>query len=125
MWGIGGQTKGQYCGTMRGAVRVGQTHEPSRSIPIFTQWLRDAVIWDGASAHGSKVMGEVAFERISLPSYSPELNLDERVFEWWRGKIEGEVYASLQHKRYEINRLLRQLNADKLRLQQLIGWRGS
>jgi len=80
------------------------------------------VIWDGASAHRGKAMGEVGFERIFLPPYSPELNPCERVFEWLRGKIEGEVYASLQHKRDEIDRLLRQLNANKLRLQQLIGW---
>lgn len=67
-------------------------------------------------------MGEIGFERVSLPPYSPELNPCERVFEWLRGKIEGEVYASLDHKRHVINQLLRSLNADKLHLQLLIGW---
>jgi transposase len=91
-------------------------------IPIFRKWSPDAVIWDGASAHRGKTMGEVGFERIPLPPYSPELNPCERVFEWLRGKIEGEIYASLQHKRTTIEQYLRQLNADKLRLKQLIGW---
>ena len=67
-------------------------------------------------------MGEISFERISLPPYSTELNPCERVFEWLRGKIEGEVYASLDHKRHVIDQLLRSLNADKLHLGQLVGW---
>jgi transposase len=100
------------------AKRMNQTH----LLPIFKHWLPDAVIWDGASAHGGKAMGEVGFERIPLPPYSPELNPCERVFEWLRGQIEGEVDASLNHKRLVIDQLLRRLNADKLRLQQLIGW---
>jgi transposase len=91
-------------------------------IPIFKKWMPDAVIWDGVSAHRAKAMGEVGFKRIALPSYSPELNPCERVFEWLRAKIEGEVYASLQHKRLRIDLLLRRLNADKSSLQQLIGW---
>lgn len=91
-------------------------------IPIFEKWMPDAVIWDGASAHRGNAMGEVGFARIPLPSYSPELNPCERVFEWLRGKIEGEVYASLQHKRLHIDQLLRRLSADKQRLNQLIGW---
>jgi transposase len=101
------------------ADRMNQTN----LIPIFRKWMPDAVIWDGASAHRGKAMGEVGFERVFLLPYSPELNPCERVFEWLRGKIEGEVYSCLQHKRYVINQLLRRLNADKLRLQQLIGWR--
>ena len=37
-------------------------------------------------------------------------------------KIEGDVYASLQRKQDAINRLLWQLNADNLRLRQLVSW---
>jgi transposase len=91
-------------------------------IPIFEKWMPDAVIWDGASAHRGKAMGEVGFERIFLLPYSPELNPCERVFEWLRAKIEGEVYASLQHKRLRIDQLMHRLNADKAGLRQLIGW---
>lgn len=91
-------------------------------IPIFKKWMPDAVIWDGASAHRGKLMGEVDFERIFLLPYSPELNPCERVFEWLRAKIEGETYCSLQHKRYAIQHHLRRLNAEKFRLKQLVGW---
>jgi len=80
------------------------------------------VIWDGASAHRGKAMGEVGFERIYLLPYSPELNPCERVFEWLRARIEGEVYATLQHKRCEIEHQLRRLNADKGHLKSLIAW---
>jgi len=91
-------------------------------MPVFEAWTPDAVIWDGASAHRGKAMGEVGFARIFLPPYSPELNPCERIFEWLRSKIEGEVYASLQHKRHTITQLLRWLAADKPALQSLIGW---
>jgi transposase len=91
-------------------------------IPIFKKWMPNAVIWDGASAHRGKAMGEVSFERIFLLPYSPELNPCERVFEWLRAKIEGEVYRSLQHKRYTIEQHLRHLSHDKISLEPLIGW---
>jgi transposase len=100
------------------AERINQTN----LIPIFKTWMPDAVIWDGASAHRGKAMGEVGFERIFLLPYSPELNPCERVFEWLRAKIEGEVYKSLQHKRYVIEQHLRRLCHDKGSLKQLVGW---
>lgn len=84
--------------------------------------MPDAVIWDGASAHRGKAMAEVGFEQIFLLPYSPELNPCERVFEWLRAKIEGEVYKSLEHKRHMIERNLRQLNANKNQLKSLIRW---
>lgn len=98
--------------------RMNRTH----LVPIFENWMPDAVIWDGASAHRGKAMGEVGFECIFLPAYSPELNPSERVFEWLRAEIEGEVYRSLQHKRYRIEQHLRCLSNDKDSLRQLIGW---
>ena len=91
-------------------------------IPIFKKWMPDAVIWDGASAHRGKAMGEVGFERIFLLPYSPELNPCEHVFEWLRAKIEGEVYKSIQHKRHVIEQHLRHLSHDKNSLHQLVGW---
>lgn len=91
-------------------------------IPILRQWLPEVVIWEGASAHGGKAMGEVGFERIALPAYSPELNPAERVFEVIRGKIEGTVYPTLAAKRYAIDQILRRLNTDKAQLRSLIGW---
>ena len=91
-------------------------------IPIFRHWSPDAVIWDGASAHRAKAMGELGFKRIALPSYSPELNPAERVFEYIRGKIEGKVYPSLKAKRHAIEQILRRLNRNRSALQTLIGW---
>lgn len=91
-------------------------------IPIFEGWNMDGVVWDGAPAHKGKLMGEVGFERIFLPAYSPELNPAERVFEEVRRQIEGKVYPSLRAKRLAIEHLLRQLKADKARLRRLIGW---
>jgi len=100
------------------AKRMNQTN----LLPIFRRWLPDVVIWDGASAHRGKAMGEIGFGRIFLPPYSPELNPAERVFELIRGEIEGEIYPSLKVKRQAIDHMLRGLNANKLRLRQLIGW---
>jgi transposase len=100
------------------AARMNQTS----LLPIFSLWSPDAVIWDGASAHRGKAMGEIGFRRIVLPPYSPELNPAERVFEWLRAKIEGEVYTSLRHKRLAIDQQLRRLSADKASLDRLIGW---
>lgn len=94
----------------------------SSLMPIFKAWSPDAVIWDGASAHRGKAMGEVGFERVFLPPYSPELNPCERVFEWLRARIEGEVYTTLQRKRCEIEHHLRRLNADRGHLKSLIEW---
>lgn len=39
-----------------------------------------------------------------------------------RARIEGEVYASLKHKRDTINQLLRWLNAGPQYLGPLVGW---
>ena len=91
-------------------------------VPVFAAWTPDAVIWDGAAAHRGKLMGELPFERIALPPYSPELNPPERVFEEIRREIEGMVYPSLRAKQLAIEHFLRQLRADKVRLRQLIGW---
>jgi putative transposase len=101
------------------ADRMNQTN----LIPIFRKWMPDAVIWDGASAHRGKAMSEVGFERIFLLPYSPELNPCERVFEWLRAKIEGEVYKSLQHKRRVIEHYLRRLSCDKYSLRKLVYWK--
>lgn len=100
------------------AARMNQT----QLMPILAHWQPDVVVWDGASAHRGQKMGELDFVRISLPSYSPELNPAERVFEYIRGKTEGEVYPSLQAKRHAIEQILRRLNTDQDRLQQLVGW---
>ena len=91
-------------------------------VPILEQWSMDGVVWDGASSHRGKLMGQVGFARIFLPAYSPELNPAERVFEEIRRQVEGRVYPSLRAKRDAIDHLLRQLRGDKARLKRLISW---
>ncbi len=91
-------------------------------MPIFERWAPEAIVWDGASSHRGNAMGTLGFARISLPSYSPELNPPERIFREIRRKIEGIVYPSLPAKQHAINQFLRRLRADKVRLRRLIGW---
>ncbi len=109
---------------VRGAIRWGwsQGMKQQQLIPVLAEWPVDGVVWDGASSHRGKLMGQVGFARIFLPSYSPELNPAERVFEEVRRHIEGQVYPSLEAKRSAIDHLLRQLRSDKTRLRRLIGW---
>lgn len=91
-------------------------------LPVLAAWSPDAVIWDGASAHRAKRMGDIGFARIFLPSYSPELNPAERIFEELRREIEGQVYPSLKAKRLAIEHYLRRLRANKPQLRQLLDW---
>ena len=88
------------------------------TVDVATGW----VVWDGASSHRGKLMGQAGFARIFLPAYSPELNPAERVFEEVRRRVEGLVYPSLTAKRDAIDHLLRQLKADKTRLKELVSW---
>jgi transposase len=91
-------------------------------MPILEQWPMNGVVWDGASSHRGKLMGQVGFTRIFLPAYSPELNPAERVFRELRRQVEGQVYPSLEAKRKAIEHFLRQLQADRSRLRRLICW---
>ena len=95
----------------RGEIRWGwsQGMKQQQLIPLFDGWPMDGVVWDGASSHRGKQMGQVGFARIFLPAYSPELNPAERVFEEVRRQVEGRVYTSLMAKRDAIDHLLRQL----------------
>ncbi len=109
---------------IRGELHWGwsQRMNQQQLVPIFEQWPMDGVVWDGAPSHRGKLMGRLGFSRIFLPSYSPELNPAERVFEEVRQHVEGEVYPSLEAKRVAIDHLLSQLRPDTARLRQLIGW---
>lgn len=98
--------------------RLNQDH----LLPIFEHWAFETVIWDGATAHRGQAMACLDMQRIFLPSYSPELNPAERIFEELRQHIEGIVYPALYAKQYRIDRFLRRLRADKERLRQLVSW---
>ncbi len=91
-------------------------------LPTLAQWSVDAVIWDSASSHRGKQIGELPFQRIFQPSYSPELNPVERIFEELRRAVEGVIYETLEAKKQVVEAELRQLAADPDRVKSLAGW---
>lgn len=91
-------------------------------VPVIRPWLVDAVIWDKASSHRGKKMGELSFNRIFQPSYSPELNPVERLFEELRRAVEGRIYQTLTAKKQAVENVLQRLAADPEAVKQLAGW---
>lgn len=82
----------------------------------------DAVVWDGAPGHRGSAFDFVDVKRIRQPSYSPELNPAERVFEELRARIEGIVYGSLDAKKAAVETVLSELINDPVRVKRLTGW---
>lgn len=82
----------------------------------------EAIVWDGASSHRSKVTREVGVPLIALPAHSPELNPVERIIEEVRAEIEGVAYESLEAKQAKAEGFLRELQADPDRVRRLAGW---
>ena len=86
----------------------------------------DAVIWDNAPSHKTKLIraaigadnGQVIFP----PPYSPELNPVERIFEYLRDQIEGELYSTIAAKISRVEHVLQSLANDTVALRQLAGW---
>jgi len=81
-----------------------------------------AVVWDGAKSHRSELVHGVGLPLISLPSYSPELNPAERVFEEIRRWIEGKVYGSIKDKVEAVDAYLTSLESKPHRVKALAGW---
>jgi len=90
--------------------------------PALAKWAVDAVIWDRASSHRGKQVGQLPFKRIFQPAYSPELNPAERIFEESRRAVEGAIYETLEAKKQAVEFELRQLAADPQRIKSLVGW---
>ncbi len=82
----------------------------------------EAVVWDGAPSHRDERLSRIELPLIPLPPYSPELNPAERVFEEIRDEIEGRVFATLENKVAAVEAMLRELDADPVRVQRLAGW---
>ena len=92
-------------------------------LPVLERWALEAVVWDRAPSHRAKILGElVPTKRVFLPSYSPELNPAERVFEEVRRRVEGKVYEELGAKRGEAESYLRELRAAPERVRSMCGW---
>jgi len=90
--------------------------------PVLTEWELECLVWDGAPSHKGKQLAELETTRVALPSYSPELNPAERVFEEIRARVEGKVYASLAAKQAEVEIYLKELDGDPERVKRLCGW---
>ncbi len=90
--------------------------------PVLQRWALEAVVWDKAPSHRAKSLTEIGTARVFLPSYSPELNPAERVFEEVRSRVEGKLYESLHDKRREAESYLKELAADPERVKGLCGW---
>jgi transposase len=91
--------------------------------PVLQEWQLPCVVWDSAPSHKGKQVTTLAMAQVALPSYSPELNPAERVFEEVRARVEGVVYASLQAKQAAAEAYLQELAAAPERVKQLCGWR--
>ncbi len=81
----------------------------------------EAVVWDGAPRHRDERLSRIELPLLPLPPYSPELNPAERVFEEIRDEIEGRVFATLEDKVAAVEAMLRELDADPVRVQRLAG----
>jgi transposase len=86
----------------------------------------DAVVWDNVRSHKTqgvrKTMAEAGGALIYQPPYSPELNPVERIFEYVRDRVEGELYASVEAKGARVERVLSELAQDEATLRRLADW---
>ncbi len=91
-------------------------------LAVLSEWALEGLIWDKAPSHRAKSLRELATKRVFLPSYSPELNPAERIFEEVRRRVEGRVYDSIKAKQAEVESYLRELSVDREREKRLCGW---
>jgi hypothetical protein len=91
-------------------------------LPVLSEWALEGLIWDKAPSHRAKSLRELPTKRVFLPSYSPELNPAERIFEEVRRRVEGRAYESIGAKQAEAESYLRELGADRERVKRLCGW---
>jgi len=96
----------------------------ARTLVEATQSETDlaALVWDRAPSHRDATVRAVGLPLIEQPSYAPELNPAERVFELLRAEIEGVVYQSLEDKVAAVEVILEELDAEPERIKSLTGW---
>lgn len=88
-------------------------------------WRADglaALVWDSAPSHRAALVRAVGLPLVALPSYAPELNPAERIFEELRRAVEGFVYADIEAKVAAVDAVLADLAADPARVRRLVGW---
>jgi hypothetical protein len=92
---------------------------------VVKQWTSEGVevlVWDRARGHRGAAYTEVDVKLIEQPAYSPELNPAERVFEYLRDKVEGEVYGTMAAKKAAVEAELEKLAAIPDKVKSLAGW---
>ena len=82
----------------------------------------DIVVWDNASSHDEASVLEIGVPLIHQPTYAPELNPAERVFEELRKELDGLTFRRLEDKVALVEQVLRNWTADPAKIQQLCGW---
>ena len=92
------------------------------SKPVAVAWAPGAVVWDGHGAHTATLLADLPTARVRPPSYSPELNPAERVFEEVRRRVEGRCYDAVAAKQARAEAYLAELAADPDRVRRLCGW---
>lgn len=93
--------------------------------PVVQQWAEQGVavvVWDRAPGHRGPAYADVSVKLIEQPPYSPELNPAERVFEYLRAKIEGQVYGTITAKKAAIEAELKALASSPDKVRRLAGW---
>jgi transposase len=92
---------------------------------VVQDWAKEGVeiiVWDRAPGHRGAAYERVPVKRIEQPPYSPQLQPAERIFEYLRERIEGQVYGSVAAKQAAVEAELQQLAADPERVKSLAGW---
>lgn len=82
----------------------------------------EALVWDRAPSHRSRMVKECGLKLISNPPYSPELNPPERVFQEVRRSVEGIVYKTIENKVEAVEALLNDYVAHPEKIRQLAGY---
>lgn len=93
--------------------------------PVVKRWEEKGVeflVWDGARGHHGSAYEEVEVKRIKQPAYSPQLNPAERVFQYLRAQIEGQVYGTIAAKKAVVEAELGKLAATPTSVTSLAGW---
>ena len=91
-------------------------------LPVLSKWTVDCLVWDGAASHRGNDVGELAFERIFQPPYSPEVNPVERIFAEVRRHTEGRLYDTLEDKKAAAEVYLKQLSEEPEKVKRIAGW---
>jgi len=93
--------------------------------PVVNRWAEkgvDTIVWDRARGHRGSAYQDVTVKLVEQPPYSPELNPAERLFEHLRGKVEGQVYGTIEAKKRAVEAELEKLAAAPNSVKSLAGW---